>query len=59
MIYITIIKEKLVRDVFNNLTFTTDLNKAVSDADLVIEAVVEDLEVKQELLFKLEQICPK
>jgi 3-hydroxyacyl-CoA dehydrogenase len=35
------------------------LNKAVLDADLVIEAVVENLRVKQELFRKLEQICPK
>jgi 3-hydroxyacyl-CoA dehydrogenase len=35
------------------------MEKAVSDADLVIEAIVENLNTKQQLLQKLEQICPK
>jgi 3-hydroxybutyryl-CoA dehydrogenase len=38
-----------------NLTFTTDLG-AFADRELVIEAVVEDLEVKRELFAKLDAI---
>jgi len=34
------------------------LEKAAAQADLVIEAVIEDLEVKKELFTKLDQICP-
>ncbi len=38
-------------------TFTS-LEKAASSADFVIEAVVEDAEVKRELFCKLDAICP-
>jgi len=51
--------EKFVKHVFANLTFSTILKDAVSDADLVIEAIVENLKAKQELLKNLEQLCPK
>lgn len=43
---------------FTRLQFTTDLNKAASSADLIIEAVVEKIEVKQEVFAKLEQLAP-
>jgi 3-hydroxybutyryl-CoA dehydrogenase len=38
------------------VTFTTDIN-AVADSDLVIEAVVEDIQVKKEMFQKLDAIC--
>jgi 3-hydroxybutyryl-CoA dehydrogenase len=38
------------------IKFTLDLND-VADADLVIEALVEDLEVKNEMFKKLDEIC--
>lgn len=41
-----------------NLTFTTDLTEAASDADLVIEAVLEQLEVKRQLFAQLDRLCP-
>jgi len=45
-------------DIVKRITKTTvmDLGK---DADIVIEAVYENLETKQEVLKSLEQICPK
>lgn len=39
-----------------NLTFTTDLSPA-ADADLVIEAAVEKLEIKQSIFAELDKIC--
>jgi 3-hydroxybutyryl-CoA dehydrogenase len=41
----------------SNLTFTTDL-KAVKDCDIVIEAVVENLEAKNALWKELDSLCP-
>jgi 3-hydroxybutyryl-CoA dehydrogenase len=41
-----------------NLATTTDLEDA-SDSDLVVEAVFEKLEVKQEVFGKLDKICPE
>ncbi|MCI8869393.1 MAG: 3-hydroxybutyryl-CoA dehydrogenase [Lawsonibacter sp.] len=39
-----------------NMTFTTDVSLA-ADADLVIEAAVEKLEVKQSIFAELDRIC--
>jgi 3-hydroxybutyryl-CoA dehydrogenase len=40
-----------------NIQFTADLKQAAENADLVIEAVFENLEIKQELFEKLETLC--
>jgi 3-hydroxybutyryl-CoA dehydrogenase len=41
-----------------NLSFTPDLNEAVKDADYVIEAVVEILDVKRKLFADLDRLAP-
>ncbi|MGP4077889.1 3-hydroxyacyl-CoA dehydrogenase family protein [Halobacillus sp. K22] len=55
-------KEKITEadrnEAFSRLTFTTDLREAASEADLVIEAVVEKLAVKREVFSKLDEIVP-
>jgi len=38
------------------VTFTTDIN-AVVDSDLVIEALIEDIKIKEEYLRTLDEIC--
>jgi 3-hydroxybutyryl-CoA dehydrogenase len=43
---------------FDRLTFTTDLDAAAADADLVIEAAVEKLEVKREVFARLDKVAP-
>ncbi|MFE4703935.1 3-hydroxyacyl-CoA dehydrogenase family protein [Peribacillus simplex] len=43
---------------FSRLQYTTDLEKAASGADLIIEAVVEKLDVKREVFAKLEESAP-
>jgi len=40
------------------LQFTTSLEEAAANADLVIEAIVEILEVKRDLFGRLDKICP-
>lgn len=40
------------------ISFTGDLEQAAGDADLVIEAVIEKLEVKRMLFAQLDRICP-
>lgn len=47
--------EKEVKDAFNNLKFTTDIND-VATTDIVIEAIVEKLDAKQSLFKKLADI---
>ncbi len=39
------------------LTFTTDVN-ALKDCDIIVEAVTEDLEIKNALWKELDGICP-
>ncbi len=41
-----------------NLTFTNHLSEAASDADLVIEAIIERLDIKRKLFAELDRLCP-
>ncbi|MCL6447998.1 MAG: 3-hydroxyacyl-CoA dehydrogenase family protein [Armatimonadetes bacterium] len=41
-----------------NLSFTLSLEEAARNADLVIEAVLENLAIKREVFARLEKICP-
>ncbi|MHA1605252.1 MAG: 3-hydroxyacyl-CoA dehydrogenase family protein [Candidatus Freyarchaeota archaeon] len=38
---------------------TTDLKEGAGNADIVIEAIIEDLELKKEMWRKLDVICPE
>ena len=42
--------------VSSRLTFTTDVDEGVKDADLVVEAIIEDLEIKKELFGRISKI---
>jgi 3-hydroxybutyryl-CoA dehydrogenase len=53
-----IISEDTVRPALGRLTVTTDPTKAGSDADLIVECIVEVLEVKEKLFSELDAICP-
>jgi len=44
---------------FRRLAFTTNLAEAVQDAEIVIEAVFEQMELKIELFKQLDRICGK
>lgn len=46
------------REARENITFTPDLEEAASGADLVIEAAVEQLDLKREIFARLDKICP-
>jgi len=50
------IKEEDKAAILGRVTFTTDIN-AVADSDLVLEALVEDLAIKEEYLKNLDKIC--
>jgi len=43
--------------IMDRIRFTTSLNEAASAADLVIEAVKEELDVKRELFRQLDETC--
>jgi 3-hydroxybutyryl-CoA dehydrogenase len=42
-----------------NMIFTTDLETAAGDADVVIEAVFELMELKVDIFKQLDRICPE
>ena len=50
------IDEAKKAEILGNMSFTTDLAVA-ADADLVLEAILENLEVKQNLFKELDGIC--
>lgn len=50
------ITEKEKEAILSRITFTTDIAKAVKDADLVIEAIPEGLELKKEIFKKLDSL---
>jgi 3-hydroxyacyl-CoA dehydrogenase len=43
---------------FNNLSYQSNLVEAVKDADLLIEAVPEDVSIKTDFYEKLKQVAP-
>ncbi len=49
--------ESTLSDVVNRIETTTELADAVANADIVIEAVYEDLPLKQKLFNELERLC--
>jgi 3-hydroxyacyl-CoA dehydrogenase len=51
-------QQKVLDDVFSRVTATTDAVAAVTQADLVIEAIVENLEVKRKLFSDLDAAAP-
>ncbi|WP_078427605.1 3-hydroxyacyl-CoA dehydrogenase [Alkalihalobacterium alkalinitrilicum] len=42
----------------NNLTYHVDLKESVQEADIVIEAVLEKIELKIDIFKKLDDYCP-
>lgn len=44
--------------IFRNMLFTTDYGK-LSDADLIIEAALERIDVKSKIFDQCQEICPK
>ena len=55
-------KGKLTEEAANqarqNLAFTPSVKVAAQDADLVIEAIIEKLDIKRSLFAELDKICP-
>lgn len=50
--------DERVGEILDGMIRTTDLDD-LEDADLVIEAVYEDLAVKRELMGRLNEVCPE
>ena len=53
------ITEQRMKEVFQAISGTTDTERFLSTADLVIEAVSEDISLKKEVFKKADTTCPK
>lgn len=53
------IAQEQAESVLTNIHPGTELEEAVAKADVVIEAVFENLELKRELFQKLDRLCPE
>jgi len=53
-----LITEATCSEAMENIHLTTSLKEAAKDADLVIEAIIEDIEIKRELFTRLDEACP-
>lgn len=51
-------KRKGTVDALENLTFTTDRDSAVAHTDIVVEAAIEDIDIKRTLFAELDAIAP-
>lgn len=52
-------QKSFVEDVISAISTTTDTQEAVKNADLVVEAIVENLEVKRKLFASLDAHAPE
>lgn len=50
--------EEAAKQARANISFTSGLGEAAGDADVVIEAILEKLDLKLELFARLDEICP-
>ncbi|MBS7643271.1 3-hydroxybutyryl-CoA dehydrogenase [Candidatus Bathyarchaeota archaeon] len=46
-------------EIISRLRGTTDLTEAVKDADFVIEAVIENMDLKKQVFREVDKACPK
>ncbi|XP_028833374.1 hydroxyacyl-coenzyme A dehydrogenase, mitochondrial [Denticeps clupeoides] len=51
--------EEFVQKVMNNVSMATDAASVVKSSDLVVEAIVENLKVKQGLFSALDKVAPE
>jgi len=54
-----LVQENLVDAVLDNIQTTLSLEEAAADADIALECIVEKLEVKKELFYSIDKMCPE
>lgn len=55
----SLISQDMIEETLSRLTTTTDLKKAVKDADFVTETIAEEVEVKRKIFTDLDAFCPE
>ena len=56
--YEGLLVEKQIRGTMKHINFTTSLEDGAQDADIAIEAVTEDAEIKKKVFALLDKLCP-
>ena len=51
------ISQERANEVAENLIITSDIDQAVKQADLIMEAIIEKLDTKREVLRYISQLC--
>jgi 3-hydroxybutyryl-CoA dehydrogenase len=46
-----------IEPIVGRLTFTADLEAAVKDADMVVECIIENLQIKKDIFLQLDALC--
>lgn len=50
--------EEFIKKIVQKLSTSTDAESAVQGSDLVVEAIVENLKIKQDLFSRLDKLAP-
>ncbi|XP_033494667.2 hydroxyacyl-coenzyme A dehydrogenase, mitochondrial-like [Epinephelus lanceolatus] len=50
--------EEFIQKVLQNVSTSTDAESVVQDTDIVVEAIVENLKIKQDLFGRLDKLAP-
>lgn len=53
-----LLAEKQIKGTIKHINFTTSLEDGAQDADIAIEAVTEDAEIKKKVFALLDKLCP-
>lgn len=51
--------EEFIQKVLQNVSTSTDAGSVVQGSDLVLEAIVENLKIKQDLFGRLDKVAPE
>ena len=54
-----VIGKEDIPEIMSKVTYTEEIQDIADFADIVFEAIVENLEVKQEMFKKLDELCPQ
>lgn len=51
--------EEFIQKVLRNLSTSTDSGSVAQGSDLVLEAIVENLKIKQDIFHQLDKVAPE
>lgn len=51
--------EEFIQKVLRNVSTSTDSGSAAQGSDLVLEAIVENLKIKQDIFHQLDKVAPE